>query len=68
MSLVLIKDAYTIDSENLYNVSAKVDGVLVKYGVQCAQTKTDTEIESLMTTLLLAKGHNLEELTPITWE
>lgn len=68
MGLVLSKEVYTVDTLDLYRVSAKVDGKVTKFSLQCLQTKADSEIETLVNTQLLIKGYIAEELTPVTWE
>ena len=68
MGLVLHKEEYTVDTANLYSVSATVGGETVQFGIQCLQTKTNTEIETLIVARLLDKGYLAEELTPIMWE
>ena len=40
MAVVLNKEAYTIDSTNLYRVSVTVDGKCVKQTIQCFRTQT----------------------------
>ena len=68
MSLILSKEAYTVDSSNLYRVSSKVNGKTTFQTYQCLQTKTDAEIETAVTNQLLTKGYISAELTPVTWE
>ena len=68
MSLILNKEAYTVDGTDLYRVSSIVDGKDTRQTLQCLQTKTNGDIETLVTTRLLEKGYTSEELTPITWE
>lgn len=68
MSLVLHKDAYTVDGLDLYRVSAKVDGKETSFSLQCKQIKTDGEIETKITEKLTLRGYTAGELSPITWE
>lgn len=68
MSLILSKEAYIVDSSDLYRVSSKVNGKNTFQTYQCLQTKTDAEIETAITNKLLSKGYISTDLTPVSWE
>lgn len=67
MGLILHKEGYTLDSVDLYRVSSEVGGKTLKFTLQCLQTKTDGEIETIIENKLIERGYSAGDLTPITW-
>jgi len=68
MTLTLHKDAYSSGGNDLYKVTSKVDGKNTFFDIQCLQTKTDPDIETLAVNQLEGRGYASGVLTPIEWE